>query len=355
MEHSDRKVASMTELAAPPGYGVGVPAEEVIDLRILFSALRRRKLIFFLAIVAGISFGVWQVRKFIPQYVASIVVTPSVSGGAMPYIPGGQLGQLVGLARGFGVNVGAIGAVTTFDRLKLVVSSITLAKTLHSKYGYLQKVFKDSWGPVEKKWLRPSGTAFEWEQRIRGLFQLSTWSEPTTESLAKYLKGAILFEQVEESPFQRISFEHTDSDFALEFLNIVYTEADELLRQQDRGETAARKAYLEEKLQGVSMIEMRVALVSLLTNEERTAMLLEGNLPYAARVMEPAFVSSKQTEPILLIMLGAPVAGFFGITAIVLILIELLRLDSSRIREVERKKQESGLAEEFEEAKKVQA
>lgn len=307
---------------APASTDIGARvSDDVVDLRYLFAALWRGKwAILALALLGGF-YGLWDMRSFVPQYVASMVVAPSTSGGVSPQVSGSQFGQFMGLARGFGVNIGPMGEVTTFDRLKLVISSVTLAEILQNKYGYLQKVFAGSWDPAKKKWIRPSGKRFEWEQRVRRFLHLRTWSEPTIESLVAYVGGTVRIEGVKEAPFQRISVTHTNPDFALELLTTVYVEADELLRQQDRKETAARKAYLEEQLQRVSMMEMKAALVGLLTNEEQTAMLLQGDLPYAARVMEPAFVSSKQTEPNPVALVSLPTfLGLVGGTLLVILI-----------------------------------
>ena len=225
------------------------------------------------------------------------------------------------------MNIGVLQGVTTFDRLELVISSITLAETLQRKYGYLQKVFEGSWDPVGERWIRPSGKRFEWEQRVRGLFHLRTWSEPTIESLAEYLQGAILIEEHEGSPFNTVSFIHADSQFALEVLRTVYAEADEILRQQDRKETTERKAYIVEQLERTSILEMRAALVGLLTHEESTMMMLLGSLPYAARVIEPAYVSEIPTAPPILVTFGTPFLGSLAIGIVLVSLVALFRME----------------------------
>ena len=47
--------------------------------------------------------------------------------------------------------------------------------------------------------------------------------------------------------------------------------------------------------------------MGLLASEERRAMVLDSNLPYAARIIEPAAVSNLRTEPDTTQLFGFPI------------------------------------------------
>lgn len=326
VDRTPRGREAIVEPVPPP---VGARAnDDVIDLRHLFAALWRGKwLILGLALLGALS-GFQDVRGFSPRYVATMVVNPgpTSAGGPFPV----QLGRVSSIASAVGVTIAGAPRGTAFDRLVLIMSSVTLAKRLQEKYGFLQKIYMGSWDPEAKRWIPPSGRRFEWRQKIRKFFNLSTWSEPNIESLARYLGGAIRIEDVENTGFKGLSVTHRDPDFALELLRTAYTEADNLMREQDRAETAQRKVYLESEFQQASLTEMRQALLTLLTNEERTAMLLNLSLPYAARMVEPPFVSGKQTEPNVLRLVGLP--AFLGVVGgtLLVILIAVFRRESGR-------------------------
>ncbi len=151
--------------------------------------------------------------------------------------------------------------------------------------------------------------------------KLNKWSAPDIESLASYIGGKVVIEEVEGTSFMDVTYEHTDPKFALRLLNLVYSEADELLREQDRVDSRKRRAYIEQQLQRASILDTRQALIGLLGNEERSAMLLESDLPYAARIIDPPFVSSRPTEPVLMFIFGVPIflaaaLGFLLITLV---------------------------------------
>jgi hypothetical protein len=205
----------------------------------------------------------------------------------------------------------------------VVIGSITLADRLASKHRLLQRVYQGGWDEVSESWKRPTGDKFERRQRIRRYFGLSEWSPPSVHTLAGYLRGSIQVELMEDSSFFKISFRHGDPEFALEILTMVYDEADQLLRQQDLIESRLRRNYLERQLSSERLLDSRQALTSLLVSEERKAMLLETDLPYTARIIDPPYVTAKPDEPNLRFTIAFPAViavmiGLILITAITL-------------------------------------
>lgn len=283
-------------LPAPSQAVRATDQEVVIDLRHLAAALWRGKWVILAFVLGGLALGVKTLHEHVPPYRARMVVSPSLStdptmvGGAGGTMRGGQLNALAGLA---GLSLGSQAQATTFDRLKEAFKSHELAQALDRKYGLFMRVFGAGYDPKTQTWTRPQGWRFELNQKIAEFLRQPTWAPPNMESLARYLGGALQVKEIKESPFIEIVVDHHDPEFALNLLKIAYAEADQLLREQDRREVSQRRAYLEERLARTSLSDMRQALIMLLAQEERSAMLLESNLPYAARVIEPAYVSSQ--------------------------------------------------------------
>ena len=297
------------------------PTDELLDLRFLVVALLRGSWLIGLLVAVAVILGVRELRSYVPQHVATMVVAPAVGDSQLA----AQASRLSGLARSLGVEGSAGLSTSTFDRLQLVVGSQTLAKILQDKYGYMQKFFAGSWNVQTNQWVRPAGRRFDLEQKVKGALNLKTWSKPTLESLARFADSKLVFEQVGATGFQKVSVSHVDPEFALEILQVVYSEADDLLKEQDRTQTAERRRYLEQQLSRAGVVEMRAALVGLLVNEERTAMLLEGDLPYAARIIEPPFVSVFPSTPSLLQIVGVRAFLFALVGSALVILVALFR------------------------------
>lgn len=269
--------------------------EVVLDLRHLAIALWRGKWIILAFALIGFALGVKRLHEHTPVFEARMVVAPSLStdptmvgGGGTSQ--GGQLGALAGLA---GLSISSKAQATTFDRLKEAFKSFELAQTLDRKYGLFMRIFGGSWDAQTQTWTRPQGWRFELDQSIAEFLRQPTWQPPSMESLANYIGGSMQVEEEKNSPFISIKVQHPDAEFALNLLKVAYAEADQLLREQDRRQINQRRSYLEERLARTSLNDMRQVVLTLMAQEERSAMLLDSDLPYAARTIEPPYVSSK--------------------------------------------------------------
>jgi len=304
-----------------------VATDELVDLRFLFGALWRGKYVIMLCALAGLAYGVWRMTSFVPEYVAKMIVMPSDPGDGAA--PGGSARQQGGeLAAAFGITRPGPKTASTFDRLRVLLSSVTLAERLQAKYGLMQRVFRGSWDPASGRWLRPQGERFESIEGIRAYLNLSTWSEPTLQRLAGYIGSGVVIEEVEDTTFYSLSFAHTDPAFAQEILERVYREADDLLRAQDIERTTRYRDYLQGQLEATSTVEMRVGLVQLLLRQESVAMMLQSDLPYAARIIEPTTVSDQPTAPNPTTYVGRGVLGGGAIAIVLVALVALFRRES---------------------------
>jgi len=268
--------------------------ETVIDLRHLVSALWRGKWLMLGFALIGAVLGVMKLNEHTPSYKARMVVSPSLGDPTMLAGGGGggragQLGALAGLA---GLATGGAQA-TTFDRMKEAFKSFELAQTMDRKYGLFMRIFGGGWDAKTQSWLRPQGWRFELDQKIAAFLRQPTWTPPSMESLANYIGGSIQVGEVKGTPFIEIVVQHPDPEFALNLLKTAYAEADQLLREQDRRQVNQRRGYIEERLARTSLSDMRQVLLMLMAQEERSGMLLESDLPYAARIIEPPYASSR--------------------------------------------------------------
>jgi len=284
------------------------PEDDLVDLRFLVQELWKRKYALLVFVMIGLAIGLWNMRTFKPEYVAKMVVLPALAGPSSAVQD-----QAGGILRGLGVKIGNQTEATPFDRLVVMLWSIPLAEGLQKKYGFLQLLFEKTWDAENQSWIHPSGTRFEWEQKIKSFLQLKTWREPDIEALAVHIGNKVVVEDIDELPFKNITYHHQNRDVALNVLNTVYHETDELVRRKDRQTTAERRHYIQTQIASTPLIDSKTALNQILIGIERRAMLLEGGLPYAAQIVDPPYVSDVPTEPLILEQVGAPVFICVGI------------------------------------------
>jgi uncharacterized protein involved in exopolysaccharide biosynthesis len=144
------------------------------------------------------------------------------------------------------------------------------------------------------------------------VFGLPNWTAPSTSRLADYLREEVAVSEFGSSGLREITFTHRDPEFALQLLRRLYAAADENLRQDALERSRQYIAYLELRLRSVAVAEHRAALGALLGDEERKRMLIEADVPFAARVVSPVGVSELPTQPkVIGTLIVALLAGLF--------------------------------------------
>jgi hypothetical protein len=283
-----------------------VSDDSIFDLKTLFRGMWRWKWLVLLAAVAGTGVGVRNIEKFVPTYRASMIVAPGNTRDSVSLSSGGAA-NLVSL----GQSLGMVGQISTtnipFEQFKVLISSMQLAKILQEKYQILQMIHLKSWDEANKRWIKPAMLKDSLGMRARRYFHVNDWQEPGLESLATYLGGAVQIKKLLKSPFYEISVNHSDREFAEFVLKIVHSEADQLISEQDRKKTIARRRYLEERLETAQLAEVRSILLALLVKFEQDATLTNTDAPNVLSIIEPVHVSGQPNEPAFLRMLGMPI------------------------------------------------
>lgn len=292
--------------------------DDLVDVRVIVWAWIKWSwlIVVFMGIGAYMAYG--DVRTFTPAYIASMTIEPvsaESSGGIS------SLTSAVGGALGIEVSGG--GGADPLMRLQVMLGSRVLAARLQEKYGLLQAIDEGSWDDEAGAWREPQ------DQKSGGflqeLFPPAPWVAPNIESLAKYVSGAVIIDESIGKGFVEISFRHPDRKFAHYFLDVVFTELDDLLREQDRANSRERREYLRSRLADAKLVDSRQALVSLLTGEERQAMLLESDLPYVGSIIDPLYVSATPTRPNYRRIMAVPIAGGALLALLLITLVVVFR------------------------------
>lgn len=304
-----------TQSSAPTG-----AATDVLDIGDLFASIWKGKWLILIAVAVGLTYGLRVLKDYEPVFEAQMVVMPITqqqSGGAS--LAGAGLQSL-------GISLGARTA-NNFDRFQMIFESHEFARLLEEKHGMLRKVFRNSWNAKTSSWDRPQGTRFGRNEELRAELRRNNWREPSAFALARFIKGNVKFRA--EGQFHRISFQHSDREFALWFLGTIYAEAESVIRNQDAAENAQRRQYLEEQLRRATVIEVRQSLAQLISNEERQAMMTQGNLPYVGRVTLAPNADEQPIEPEFIAIFLQPLLAGVGLSVLVLVLFALFSTEMS--------------------------
>jgi hypothetical protein len=293
---------------------------ELLDLSFLFSEFWKKWWLVLIFILIGGYIGARDLHNFSGSYVAKMVVSPiNTDSGGSSRANAGIVSVLAGL------NLGGNEGVSKFDRLAYSISTIEFAQILDQKYQLMEKIFGSGLDKSTNIWIRPTGRRFNIQEKVKGYFNFPLWSSPTIEDLANFIAGSMEITNVKATPFKLITSTHKSPEQALEFLKLVYGEAELLIKGKEKKELAQQRSFLEESYSQASITDFRQALVGMMADQARKEMMSQGRLPSVARIVQPPYVSKYKTTPNVLRVFFLPIIGAIGLSAGLIILISLLR------------------------------
>lgn len=103
-----------------------------------------------------------------------------------------------------------------------------------------------------------------------------------------------------------VHVEWTDPATAARWANDFVALANELMRNHALEESTRNVAYLEKEIAKTDMVEIQHALINVLESEAKSAMLANGRIEYAFRVVEPAVPPERRIRPMrtLIVAIG---------------------------------------------------
>lgn len=297
----------------------------MLDLRYLVSKFWRYKIFIFLCAVLGGVVGIGDVRNFGRSFEAYMVIIPKQAAAAGQ---AGQSNKIQGIANTFGITIGGGGdsEISKFDEFEYFLQSVTLAERLQKKYSLAQKIWHKKWDSKTGQWIRPKSRMFEVKQHIRKFFKMRTWSPPDLEALAKYLGNSIEFRPVSSTAdIFSLSYRNKDAELALFVVKTVFSEVERHLKEKAQETNREYIAYLEDLLSKTKITEIRLGLVTNLSEQQAMAMMLASEQPFAATILEQPNVSTDPQFADPFVMIAKPTFGALIISLVLVAFFVLYR------------------------------
>lgn len=267
------------------------------------------------AAVIALALAVAALRALPPEHTATMVVGPIARSGAAAMgarAPGPARSDLPLSVVEFG---GGDELLSDFTRFIELLTSPPVAARLLPEPGLAAHLFPERWDAAAGRWRHPSGVT-GW---LRGVaFALAgreDWVEPDAEILARQLRRLVIVQPVGTTPMRRLVVRDADRAFAVGLLDRLAAAADAHLRAQAAQRTAAQIAHIRRRLDQTPGNDDRRALLDLLADQERIAMMIGVDLPYAADRLEPpgAPGSPDWPNPLTLLPLATAAGAGLGV------------------------------------------
>jgi hypothetical protein len=119
----------------------------------------------------------------------------------------------------------------------------------------------------------------------------------TPEELSKYLSKKLRVDPLGATPLRKISYYHSDKEFAVAMLRKIHLVADQMIRRDRRQQSQSRIEYLQNSMKKTLNPDHRKVITNLLMQQEHVQMLANLDEAYAAIVVEPSSHSPKPVWP----------------------------------------------------------
>jgi len=236
-------------------------------------------------------------------YTAEMTIAPNRTVNSMGDAGGGGLSSLIGLQ----------GPTDSQFELYLATrKSNLLAAHMWSLAGFPQKIFAGFWDPETRQWKPNSGVFQTAKRALIRLMGFNDWTPPSPGDLAAYLAKAFTVETDKRTLITKITFSDSDPAFAKWLLATVHNQTEAILREQAQQRTRVMIDHAVHELSVVTVAEQRMALIALLSAQEKQLMMIGDNLPYAAVVVDPpsADLPDSAPRPLRNILIGLLVVTF---------------------------------------------
>jgi hypothetical protein len=245
----------------------------------------------------------------VPRYWEAKVV-------AGPVVPDMRYGlsQGINLASGLSLLGQASGPEgQRFERFLLTLHSRELAGILEAKHHILPVIFYKRWDAGAHDWRH----SFSPGRALRRLVGLPSSDAPTVDDLQRYLLENIdVSVAAPQTPNRSITFSFHDRQAAQNVLRWSLEEADRIIRESTESNVDKQIAYLENKLlqNNIASVANKSSLSDVLTEAEKSKILLVGGQPYAAEIINPVSVPDLPTfpKPSTFLILGALIGFLLG-------------------------------------------
>ena len=282
-----------------------------------------------IVVLISVLYSGYSLTKYGPTYKAHMLLREvSKSEGRVAQMPA----RMANIAQSFGYGIKSADS-SNLDHLTLLFSSTAFAESLDKKYGYIKRVYSGSWDEKNQSWIPPTGWRVELDNFFRRFAPIPEWKPPGAQQLANYIRGSITrIPYPTAKDIYRFEFRHPDREFALEFLQNVFYEAEEELSSQEIKRVSNLVSYFKTQLAKVSIIEYRDALFYVLAGREKRLIELQSGAPYAAVVIQPPAVSEKPSDPNVFIRLVLGLIVGFGLGIVAVLIVAMLRRAYSQRR-----------------------
>lgn len=276
--------------------------QEDIELSELFTAVWNSKLIISLITSIFAIVSIFYALSLPNIYSSYAMLKPSDNSNSSSNI----LGQYAGMASLAGISIGSSGSTDkSIEAIERIRSYEFFSKFFLPEIAYQDLVAVKDWNSSNNILIYDDEvfdtSAMKWVDGI-----------PSTQDAFKTYNDIVSLYQDKKTRFVSLSIKHHSPHIAKKWVDILIKKINSSMRNEEKAAALKSVDFLNEQMQQVNYQEIRQAIASLQENQLKSLMLIESNEDYIFKILDPAIVPEKKSEPKRsLIVIIATILGFF--------------------------------------------
>ncbi|WP_244434011.1 hypothetical protein [Azospirillum sp. B506] len=282
------------------------------DLRAIIRTLRTGWPWLLAGALGGLALAVAALWLVTPAYTAAMVIGPTARVGSAAM--GARVPTVSGRESAGVAEPGAGDeSLSDFARYLELFGSGPVADRLAADPRILHALFPERWDEQSGRWRPPSGLLPTVKRMLLAMVGRQDWVEPDGDRVARALRDRLVIDMLRSGPMRRVTFRHADRGAAVAMLGRIAAVTDAHLREEAARRSAAQIAHIRLRLGAVTVAEHRQALSDLLLDQERVAMMIGVDLPFAADTIQPPTAAALPDWPNPAVVV--PLTGLVGLVA----------------------------------------
>lgn len=181
--------------------------------------------------------------------------------------------------------------------LQEAVYSADLADRLVVVHRLDREIFKDRWDPQLKRWKPATGLVATFVSLVRDLFGVPVQHDISSTDVQRYLREIVFVKSDINTSNSAILFYYPDRNEGRRLLEIILTDADNQVRQQQRAQIGARLNYLYARLRQARLAEQVGVLASLIQRLETQNAVINADQTLTVDILSAPRASLQISRP----------------------------------------------------------
>ena len=198
--------------------------------------------------------------------------------------------------------------------LQEAMYSAELADRLDKEYHLDREIYSGRWDARLKRWKPVERTFPSLSYTVRGIFGVRSSHDITSADVQQFLQGITIVKSDINTNTSSLLLYYTSREAGSRILGLALTEADALVREQQRGQTDGRLRYLYGRLRQAQFPEQIAALTGLIQRLETQNTVLNADQLFTVDLLSAPRASIQIARPRYTLVFGLIIIAAAALT-----------------------------------------